>query len=899
MNPSDPTCVYSTLHYISKHAEKHNCTPIVTFDQPLFYKANAIIENEPSGSRVKNLVVKIGGFHKIMSFVGCKGHLMANTGLREALESIYAKNSVDHMMSGKAISRALRGHFIVDAVLTGLLLTQKKDFESTEPSQRTEHLASITEDMKVLYKEMMEGGDIELLCKSEVVGRYENAIALQKESLQGSRTAKLWLQYMDMVDILRKYIRAERLGNWLLHLKTTQEMLPYFAACGHNNYLKSAQIYLQKMHKLPNTHPDVYHHFCRGLHVIRRSDRLWGGLSADLIIEQCLMRNLKTAGGLTHGAGMTDLQRNIWTLSLPICAAVHNSMQNVSGVIRRTGEQNADMGASRVKRDWKDTNTVMEFFRDRNPFENIDTLCNIANGVHASAAVNADSAKEVGEAIITKMTGARISDHSFKRKDQAVTLATKMTVNVSGEAIQVDPHLLFQRLTMAGSADLEIALQYELCTFPPALFESSGLLNEAQKSALASALWTETRQEEEPIPKKVNFVLDGGALLHKLSWARGLTFASIIQSYVQYVTKNYGQAIVVFDGYTTVSTKDMTHKRRAKGKTGLAVSFTPEMQLSMPKDTFLSNTSNKQRFICFLADSLKEANCEVYHAQSDADFLIARKAIQSAEIMETVLIGEDTDLLVLLLYHANLQNHDLFFTSDAKGGSKSRVWNIKKAKNSLGSYTCQHILFLHAILGCDTTSRLFGIGKGSVLKKFKTNTVLKQSAEVFDSLSASAHDIQSAGDRFLVAMYNGKNETLDTLRHKKYCERVATSPKRLEPRNLPPTMAAAKYHSLRVYLQICQWKDSDCDLEPTSWGWTISESGMVPIMTDLPPAPESLLNVIRCNCSTDCSSGRCTCQKHGMKCSPACGQCHGSACSNASPFVTNLDEEEDEPDADL
>ena len=54
-----------------------------------------------------------------------------------------------------------------------------------------------------------------------------------------------------------------------------------------------------------------------------------------------------------------------------------------------------------------------------------------------------------------------------------------MTVNVSGEAIQVDPHLLFQRLTMAGSADLEIALQYELCTFPPALFESSGLLNEA------------------------------------------------------------------------------------------------------------------------------------------------------------------------------------------------------------------------------------------------------------------------------------------------------------------------------------------------------------------------------------------------------------------------------------
>ena len=108
---------------------------------------------------------------------------MANTGLREALESIYAKNSVDHMMSGKAISRALWGHFIVDAVLAGLLLAQKKIL-SLEPSQRTEHLPSITEDKGSVQRN-------ELLCKSEVVGRYENAKALQKESLQGSRTAKL------------------------------------------------------------------------------------------------------------------------------------------------------------------------------------------------------------------------------------------------------------------------------------------------------------------------------------------------------------------------------------------------------------------------------------------------------------------------------------------------------------------------------------------------------------------------------------------------------------------------------------------------------------------------------------------------------------------------------------
>ena len=38
---------------------------------------------------------------------------------------------------------------------------------------------------------------------------------------------------------------------------------------------------------------------------------------------------------------------------------------------------------------------------------------------------------------------------------------------------------------------------------------------------------------------------------------------------------------------------------------------------------------------------------------------------------------------------------------------------------------------------------------------------------------------------------------------------------------------------------------------------------------DLTPAPDELLKVIRCNCYTDCSTLKCTCWKHNVKCSPA------------------------------
>jgi len=43
-----------------------------------------------------------------------------------------------------------------------------------------------------------------------------------------------------------------------------------------------------------------------------------------------------------------------------------------------------------------------------------------------------------------------------------------------------------------------------------------------------------------------------------------------------------------------------------------------------------------------------------------------------------------------------------------------------------------------------------------------------------------------------------------------------------------------------------------------------SDEKLMPLLTDLPPAPSELLRIIRCNCQTDCSSMRCTCKKHDV-----------------------------------
>ena len=159
--------------------------------------------------------------------------------------------------------------------------------------------------------------------------------------------------------------------------------------------------------------------------------------------------------------------------------------------------------------------------------------------------------------------------------------------------------------------------------------------------------------------------------------------------------------------------------------------------------------------------------------------LIVQKTVESSTMLDTVLVGDDTDLLVLLCYHANLDSHKILFRPEPKKNTKNpRVWNIKAVKKQLGLEVCNNILFLHAVLGCDTTSQLYGNldgnGKGTSLK-FKSSKHFQEQAKVFAVESATLKDISAAGEQVLVNVYNGTpGESLDSLRYKRLCEKVAT-----------------------------------------------------------------------------------------------------------------------------
>lgn len=113
-----------------------------------------------------------------------------------------------------------------------------------------------------------------------------------------------------------------------------------------------------------------------------------------------------------------------------------------------------------------------------------------------------------------------------------------------------------------------------------------------------------------------------------------------------------------------------------------------------------------------LMDTFKNVNIATKQAHDDVDVLIIETAMEESIVNTTVVVGEDLDLLDLLI-GCNHSQQQLFFMKPGKGKLKAQFYN----SSSFYKYPhCkQHILLLHAITGCDIISALFY--KGKFIKK--------------------------------------------------------------------------------------------------------------------------------------------------------------------------------------
>lgn len=65
-----------------------------------------------SESPLSLVIVRLGGFRLLLSFVGAIEYVMDDSGLQDILSTIYLRQSTEKMRTGLAYLRAIRGHIL-------------------------------------------------------------------------------------------------------------------------------------------------------------------------------------------------------------------------------------------------------------------------------------------------------------------------------------------------------------------------------------------------------------------------------------------------------------------------------------------------------------------------------------------------------------------------------------------------------------------------------------------------------------------------------------------------------------------------------------------------------------------------------------------------------------------
>lgn len=124
-----------------------------------------------------------------MNLLGAIGSLMEGSDLEEVLQTIYGPNTVKHIMTGKALSRAFHGHMLVDSALSSMplseILTEEKNY-------------SLPAYVLLLYEELelhsKTSYDVE---KSESLLTLTTLMQQKMDSLRcASLTSELWAEYL-------------------------------------------------------------------------------------------------------------------------------------------------------------------------------------------------------------------------------------------------------------------------------------------------------------------------------------------------------------------------------------------------------------------------------------------------------------------------------------------------------------------------------------------------------------------------------------------------------------------------------------------------------------------------------------------------------------------------------
>ena len=908
---------------------------IITGDQATYELARAIRDKEKD--QFQNVILLLGGFHQAHNFLHAVCKIMRSSGVEELVSGagLCSEGTAKKILGERGeYYQSLHAIQILNEAMWRLYWEAFEIWlpESSAMRKSVEDLINIVHDNELPGSEQLgitRDAAPRLRLIQDKLQEFDSTLT------QGN--AKFWRTFLEMTDILLRFLFYQREGHWEGHLSESANMLPFLTAAGHFKYgQESLPLYIKEMKQLEAKAPGMYSALSQGCFVARRSAGSHNAVSPDMLLEQTYNADAKEESGLD---GITDnpAARTKWVLTKPVTAAASAELKNMLGSSSSNASAPHESGPACVMRDIKFVENVMALVK-KNPFSEMGSsvLMNVVDGTHADTKVQHDltnikeaEQKKLDETIGTVLPKtSKMALHTFhsqtsqKKKQKQPSPANSSECNA------------LQRITQLLASGQEVDVvdmigNYECSKYPPAIFAEDGSMrSQGTKSTLVNVL-KETSNVQASTAEdalvsgrvhKTGVIVDAMFAIRGWSFHKDELFLSVADRYLRNLLfdcpKGTDSIHFCCDYYAEDSLKSSERLSRAGAAKGKAVEVDSHFKAPDPS-TFFSVSSNKsslQNYLCetfvkrltssqqsllgnrklYLGGGFDDVEktvllksgkvSEVPQLASTQEEADTRMILHAAHCLNVdgcdrlVVHANDTDVIVLFLY---------FLSCSSEFEKCKELWirtefdcylPIHELAENLGPSVCKALPFVHSMSGRDTTSYPYFYGKRSWFAASKNIDLPALSEYGEGSSPVITQDVIDEA-RSLMLMVYGKSantdivDNLKDLRAHKFLHNTAPILKML-----PPTEGAFLQHLRRSALATYIDKhatDAKPDLPPSEdYGWSKGEDGYQPVTTDQPVWPEKIPASFSCNCRKGCNSN-CSCDQKKVDCYIGCF-CMGS-----------------------
>ena len=485
---------------------------------------------------------------------------------------------------------------------------------------------------------------------------------------------------------------------------------------------------------------------------------------------------------------------------------------------------------------------------------------------------------------------------------------------------------------------------YEFSVVPRSLFSSDGLLllptdkssfvHEIEAVTVDSAPDTEPSANEARATSNTDTsrtekremvcIIDAMAVVQAIKKGPSMIYCSdFAKAFVRNIRKTmseYDEGRIIFDRYIEDSLKAQTRGKRSAGIDPVKFEINDSTYIKLvPLPTLLSHIETKSKLTQYLGEALLRDYAEsnkrivvVYgtaaysnkpdvfdarigeHSHEEADTLIPMHVLDAfksnGNICDIDVHSPDTDVFIYLMDMLSTYNitGNLHFIT-GKGKAK-RTIDIRERCTAVGNEKSKGLLGLHAFSGADWGGKFAGVTKKRWIKQYlalESNSNIVYAFQKFGENEFNLDRMTNVLEIFVCAVYasNNKYKSVKELRWELF------KSKNLEGEKLPPTLGALKPHIQRANL-ISLIAKGYREPQPqisllTDNGWEKADGTLSPKKCLEPPAPQAVLELVKCGCRLQCTS-HCSCYKNNLPCTALC-KC--SDCGNTADYDISQDED--------